>query len=272
MVSATARDLRARRSGTIAGRMRVSELMASIPSAEIRGDPGANVGEATYRSGDVVPGSLFFCVRGEHADGHDFGPDAERRGAAAVVVERWLDLRCPQVRVPSVRVAMGPVSAALFGRPSTELALAGVTGTNGKTTTTYLMESIFRAAGLRPGVIGTTGVRMDGTPLPFDRTTPEAPDLQRLLRGMADQGIRGVAMEVSSHGLDQHRVDGCRFASAIFTNLSQDHLDYHGTMEAYFEAKARLFTPELSDGGVINVDTLEGNRLAAEATIPVSTF
>jgi len=272
MPSATATDLRARRSGTIAGQMRLTGLTASIPGLEIRGDPNAEVTDVVYRSAEVMPGALFFGVPGDHVDGHDFAPEAEQRGAAALVVERWMDVRCAQVLVPSVRSAMGPMSAAFFGRPSTDLALAGVTGTNGKTTTTYLMESILRAAGFRPGVIGTTGVRMDGTPVPFDRTTPEAPDLQRLLRRMVDRAIQGVAMEVSSHGLDQRRVDGCRFASAIFTNLSQDHLDYHGTMEAYFEAKARLFTPELSDAGVINVDTPEGRRLAGEATIPVSTF
>src|ERR1051325_9838947 len=272
MPSATATDLRARRSGTIAGQMRLTGLTASIPGLEIRGDPNAEVTDVVYRSAEVMPGALFFGVPGDHVDGHDFAPEAEQRGAAALVVERWMDVRCAQVLVPSVRSAMGPMSAAFFGRPSTDLALAGVTGTNGKTTTTYLMESILRAAGFRPGVIGTTGVRMDGTPVPFDRTTPEAPDLQRLLRRMVDRAIQGVAMEVSSHGLDQRRVDGCRFASAIFTNLSQDHLDYHGTMEAYFEAKARLFPPELSDAGVLNVDTPEGRRLAGEATIPVSTF
>src|SRR5436190_13779461 len=272
MLSATASDPRARRSGTIACQMRLSELRAAVPQAEIRGDPNTVVTDVTYRSGDVALGSLFFCVPGDHVDGHDFAPGAEQRGAAAVVVERWVDVRCPQVLVHSVRKAMGPVSAEFFGRPAAHFSLAGVTGTNGKTTTTYLLEAIFRAAGMRPGIIGTTGVRMDGRPVPYDRTTPEAPDLQRLLRRMADEGILAVAMEVSSHGLDQHRVAGCRYGSAVFTNLSQDHLDYHGTMEAYFEAKARLFTAGLSDAGVVNVDTPLGKRLAAVAAIPVSTF
>src|SRR2546421_794264 len=167
---------------------------------------------------------------------------------------------------------MGPMSAAFFGWPSRELSLVGATGTNGKTTTTYLLESIFRAAGMKAGVVGTTGVRIDGAPVPFDRTTPEAPDLQNLLHRMAGLDIEGVAMEVSSHGLDQHRVDGCRFACAVFTNLSQDHLDYHGTMEAYFEAKARLFTPELSERGVVNLDSEHGARLAERAFVPTVTF
>ena len=148
--------------------------------------------------------------------------------------------------MPSVRQAMGPVAAELFGHPDRELRLVGVTGTNGKTTTTYLLESIFRSAGMAPAIIGTTGVRLDGRPLPLDRTTPEAPDLHRLLRRMADEGVRAVAMEVSSHGLEQHRVGGVRFDVAVFTNLTQDHLDYHGTLEAYLAAKARLFTPGVS--------------------------
>jgi UDP-N-acetylmuramoyl-L-alanyl-D-glutamate--2,6-diaminopimelate ligase len=189
-----------------------------------------------------------------------------------VVVERPLDVSCLQVVVPNVRAAMGPMSAAFFGQPSDRLTVVGVTGTNGKTTTTYLLESIFAAAGRIPGVIGTTGVRIGRRPIPFERTTPEGPDLQRLLFEMAEQGVRAVAMEVSSHGLDQRRVDGTRYACALFTNLSQDHLDYHGTMEAYFDAKARLFTPELSEAGVVNVDSPYGRRLAERAFVPIVTF
>jgi UDP-N-acetylmuramoyl-L-alanyl-D-glutamate--2,6-diaminopimelate ligase len=179
---------------------------------------------------------------------------------------------CSQVLVPSVRQAMGPMSSAFFGAPSSKLAAIGVTGTNGKTTTTYLLESIFTRAGLVPGVIGTTGVRLDHAPVPFDRTTPEAPDLQRLLFEMAEARVQALAMEVSSHGLDQHRVDGTRYRCAIFTNLSQDHLDYHGTMDTYFQAKARLFTRDLSDRGVINADSLHGQQLVPMAGIPVTTF
>lgn len=230
------------------------------------------VSDVVYRSAEASSGALFFCVPGGHADGHDHAAEAVRRRASAVVVERWLEVPCAQVRVPSVREAMGPVSAAFFGYPSDRFSLVGVTGTNGKTTTTYLLESIFRAAGLRPGLIGTTGVRVDAVSVPFERTTPEAPDLQRLLHGMAEDGIGAAAMEVSSHGLDQHRVDGSRYRCAIFTNLSQDHLDYHGTMEAYFSAKARLFTKELSDVAVINADTPEGRRLAEVASVPAVRF
>ena len=250
----------------------LSELTASLARAEVHGDPSVLVTDVAYRSAEVRPGALFFCVPGVNVDGHAFAGEAEARGAAAVVVERWLEVGCPQVLVPSVRRAMGPMAAAVFRHPSRELTVVGVTGTNGKTTTTYLMESIFRTSGSRAGVIGTTGVRIDGVPVPFDRTTPEAPDLQRLLRRMAGDGIGAVAMEVSSHGLHQHRVDGCRFTCAVFTNLSQDHLDYHGSMEEYFAAKARLFTPALSERGVVNGDTAEGRALAVSGQVPVVTF
>jgi UDP-N-acetylmuramoyl-L-alanyl-D-glutamate--2,6-diaminopimelate ligase len=230
------------------------------------------VSDVAYRSADVEPGSLFVCVRGAHTDGHQFAETAARAGASAVVVERWLDTPTPQVLVPSVREAMGPMSAAFFDHPAKRTTVVGVTGTNGKTTTTYLLESIFRAAGLTPGLIGTTGVRMAGRSVPFDRTTPEAPDLQRLLRRMVDERIDAVAMEVSSHGLDQHRVDGTIYGCAVFTNLSQDHLDYHGTLEAYFEAKARLFTPVFTQRAAINWDSPEGRRLLDRTAIRTVTF
>jgi UDP-N-acetylmuramoyl-L-alanyl-D-glutamate--2,6-diaminopimelate ligase len=250
----------------------LDELLTSVQGAEVRGDRGVRIVDVTYRSSDVKRGSLFFCVPGTRTDGHLFAGEAVEAGAAAVVVERWLDVPGAQVRVSSVRRAMGPVSAAFFQHPSRRLVMTGVTGTNGKTTTTYVLESIFRAAGLRPGVVGTTGVRIDGGVVPFDRTTPEAPDLQRLLARMASEGVAACAMEVSSHGLHQFRVDGTRFACALFTNLSQDHLDYHGTLEDYFQAKARLFTPELSDRAVVNGDTSQGRALAERAEIPTVTF
>ncbi len=253
----------------------LAALVAAFPGrpVEVRGgDQGTRILDVTYRSGDVRAGSLFFCVPGLQADGHSFAPAAVSAGAIALVVERWLALDALQVLVPSVRRAMGPMSAAFFGRPSERLAVVGVTGTNGKTTTTYLLESIFAAGGIRPGVVGTTGVRIDGRTVPFERTTPEAPDLQRLLAQMAGGGVGAVAMEVSSHGLDQRRVDGSRFTCAVFTNLSQDHLDYHGTMEDYLAAKARLFTPELSARAVVNADSPEGRRLVEVGAIPTLSF
>jgi UDP-N-acetylmuramoyl-L-alanyl-D-glutamate--2,6-diaminopimelate ligase len=166
---------------------------------------------------------------------------------------------------------MGPMSAVVFGHPAGAMAAVGITGTNGKTTVTFLLESVFRAAGLIPGVIGTTGARIAGEPLELARTTPEAPELQRLLARMRDAGVRALAMEVSSHALAHHRVDGITFDVAVFTNLSQDHLDFHGSMEEYLSAKARLFTPALARRGVVNVDDAAGARIAARATIPVVT-
>jgi UDP-N-acetylmuramoyl-L-alanyl-D-glutamate--2,6-diaminopimelate ligase len=249
----------------------LSDLASDLPNAEIRGDAGVRVSGLCYRSEDAVAGSLFFCVPGAVLDGHAFAEEAVARGAVALVVEGMLDTPATQVLVPSVRRAMGPISAAFFGRPADAMTVVGITGTNGKTTTTYLLEAVFRAAGRIPGLIGTTGVRIDGRPEPFPRTTPEAPDLHRLFASMGDEGVDAVAMEVSSHGLDQHRVDGVRFSCAVFTNLSQDHLDYHTSMEEYFAAKARLFTPAMSERAVVNLDDEHGRRLLASG-LPTLTF
>jgi UDP-N-acetylmuramoyl-L-alanyl-D-glutamate--2,6-diaminopimelate ligase len=249
----------------------VADLVVSLPRHEVQGDRSVNVVDVVYRSQDAVPGSLFFCVPGSGRDGHDFAAEAVARGTVALVVDRWLPLDVVQVRIPSVREAMGPMSAAFFARPGDRMTVVGVTGTNGKTTITYLLESVFRRSGRVAGVIGTTGFRMDGDPLPLPMTTPEAPDLHRLLARMADRGVEAVAMEVSSHGLHQHRVDGIRFRCSVFTNLSQDHLDYHASMEEYFEAKARLFTPELSEMAVVNLDSPQGRRLLRSG-LPTVTF
>jgi UDP-N-acetylmuramoyl-L-alanyl-D-glutamate--2,6-diaminopimelate ligase len=250
---------------------RLADLLDGIDHKDVRGNPGLAIDGLTYRSGEAAQGALFFCVPGTRVDGHDYAADAVGRGAAVVVTERLLPLDVTQVVVPSVRAAMGPISAAFFGHPTDRLAIVGVTGTNGKTTTTYLLESIFRSAGLSPGVIGTTGVRLAGEPVPFPRTTPEAPDLQRLLADMVERGVEAVAMEVSSHGLHQHRVSGVRFGCAVFTNLSQDHLDYHGTIEEYLRSKALLFTPEMADRAAVNVDVPEGRTLL-DRGIPTLTY
>jgi UDP-N-acetylmuramoyl-L-alanyl-D-glutamate--2,6-diaminopimelate ligase len=248
----------------------LSSLLDGLADPEVRGSATTPVRALCNRSAEAEPGSLFFCVPGEHLDGHDFAGDAAARGATVLLVERWLPVDVTQVRVPSVREAMGPVAAAFHGRPADRLTLVGVTGTSGKTTITYLLEAVFRAAGWVPGVIGTTGVRIDGRPVPLARTTPEAVDLHAILARMLDTGVRATAMEVSSHGLDQHRVGGARFDVAVFTNLSQDHLDYHDSMEAYLAAKARLFTPELSDRAVVNHDSPEGRSLVGR--IPTLTY
>jgi UDP-N-acetylmuramoyl-L-alanyl-D-glutamate--2,6-diaminopimelate ligase len=249
----------------------LADVVARVHDHRLRGDPSVRVTDVVYRSTDSGPGALFCCIRGAQLDGHDFAQDATSRGAASLLVERWLPLDVAQVLVPSVRAAIGPVAAEVFGRPSDRLTMIGITGTNGKTTTSFLLESVLRGFGTTPGVIGTTGVRVDGRPSPLPRTTPEAPDLQRLLATMVAEDVGAVAMEVSSHGLQQHRVDGIRFRAAVFTNLSQDHLDYHASMQEYFEAKARLFTRAMCDVGVVNHDSAEGRRIA-EPGLPKLTY
>jgi UDP-N-acetylmuramoyl-L-alanyl-D-glutamate--2,6-diaminopimelate ligase len=250
----------------------LAAVAAAVDDAEIRDGDGVFVADASFDSREVRSGALFFCVRGAAVDGHAFAAAAAAAGAAALVVERWLDVELPQVRVRSVREAMGPMSAAVFARPADALTVVGVTGTNGKTTTSYLLESVFAAAGLVPGVIGTTGARIAGDPAPLARTTPEAPDLHRLLAAMRDRGVTTVAMEVSSHALAQDRVGGIRFDVAAFTNLSQDHLDFHPDMETYFETKAALFTPERASAAVIGIDDDHGRRLRGLSTVPALTY
>lgn len=246
------------------------ELLASLPHARVEGNLDVPVSGVTYRSSDAGPGSLFFAVKGEHRDGHDFAAEAVANGAAVVVVERPLGTGAVEVIVPSVRESMGTVSGSFYRHPSDAMLVIGVTGTNGKTTTTYLLERVVRAAGMVPGMIGTTGVRIDGQVVDYGRTTPEAPDLHRMLAEMRDAGVGAVAMEVSSHGLHQHRVGGIRFSCAVFTNLSQDHLDYHGTIDEYFRAKSLLFRSEAAERAAINHDSPEGRSLVGR--VPTLTF
>ncbi len=238
--------------------MRVTELLGSVDVIGTRGDPGAvDVSGIEFDSRHVRVGSLFCCVPGRTSDGHDFAAAAVRGGATALVCERFLDVDVPQVRVAEggVRPAMAQVASAFFGFPSHHMAMVGVTGTNGKTTVTHLVLSILTAAGTPAAVIGT---------LTGERTTPESPELQATLAGMRDEGRQAVAMEVSSHALTQHRVDGIVFDVSAFTNLSHDHLDHHHSMEAYFAAKASLFAPERTRLAVVNVDDPWGARLSRQ--------
>ncbi|MBI4728792.1 MAG: UDP-N-acetylmuramoyl-L-alanyl-D-glutamate--2,6-diaminopimelate ligase [Acidobacteria bacterium] len=250
----------------------LSRLLAETPGAEVRGDPDVLVDDLAYDSRDVPDSSLFFCVSGARSDGHLHAPEAVRSGASALVVERWLDVAATQVRVDSVRAAMGPLSAAFFEHPSRSLPIVGVTGTNGKTTTSFMLERAFEAAGIKAGLIGTIVTRVAGEVLPVTRTTPEAPDLQRLLARMRASGVGGVAMEVSSHGLALRRIDSTRFACAVFTNLTQDHLDFHGTMEDYFAAKALLFSGGLAERAAVNADDPHGRSLLASSGLPAVSF
>ena len=245
--------------------------LAPAVQGEVRGDPATMVGDVVLDTRKVAPGALFCCVPGARVDGHDLAGKALDAGAVALVVQRPLELKAPQLVVGRVRDALAPLAAAFFDHPSRRLDLVGVTGTNGKTTTTFLLEAIFRAAGRVPGVLGTVEVRVGDDRRPAIHTTPEAPDLQRLLAEMADSGVQAAAMEVSSHGLALHRVDGTRFKAAIFTNLTQDHLDFHADLDDYFLAKRRLFTPAFTPLGVVNLDDPHGRLLAGTAEIAVVT-
>src|SRR5215213_7328844 len=231
---------------------------------DLLGDgPDTDIVALAYDNRAVGPGTLFFCVPGFTRDGHDFAPDAIARGASALVVERPLGTSVPEVRVADVRAAMAPAAAAFHGDPTATLRAVGITGTNGKTTTAFLVRGLLEAAGRRTGLVGTITAVVGGEERPMVRTTPEAIDLQRMFAEMRDAGDEAVVMEVSSHALALHRADAIHWAVAIFTNLTQDHLDFHPTMEDYFAAKRRLFEsgPAVA---VINVDDPYGARLARE--------
>ena len=242
--------------------MNLERLVAALEPAELAGAP-VDVLDLAYDARVVSPGALFFCVPGQRADGHDFAEEALERGAAALVVERRLPLEVAQVIVADARAAMAPAADVFFGEPTTELQVAGVTGTSGKTTTSFLLFAILAAAGRRPGLLGTIEARVGGERRAVQRTTPEAIDLQRTFREMLDAGDRSCAMEASSHASALHRLDRTRFAALVFTNLSQDHLDFHADMEDYFQAKRRLFL-EGSPPAAVNVGDEWGRRLAAE--------
>ena len=224
---------------------------------------GVEVTDLAYDARAVTPGAVFFCIPGKTADGHAFATEAVDRGAVALVVERRLaGLDVPQLIVPSVREAMGPTAAEFFGRPSDTLEIAAVTGTNGKTTTAFLIQAILEAAGRRPALLTNIRRVVGGEERPTGLNTPEAIDLQRLFREMLDAGDRSCAMEATSIGGAQGRLAGTRFRVLVFTNLTQDHLDFHGTMDAYFAAKRALF--DQADAAVVNADDEWGRRLAAE--------
>jgi UDP-N-acetylmuramoyl-L-alanyl-D-glutamate--2,6-diaminopimelate ligase len=239
----------------------------SIERRAVAGEAQVQVSGIAYDSRRAAPGSVFVALRGQHEDGTAFAPQAIARGAALVVAEAAPPDDAPPVpwvRVSDARLALALLADRFFGHPSGDLALVGITGTNGKTTTAYLLRSIFEAAGNRCGLIGTVTYSLGGEERPAARTTPEAPDLQAMLREMVDHGCSAAVMEVSSHALAQHRVDGTRFAAGVFTNLTRDHLDFHGDMESYAAAKRRLF--DMLPAGapaVVNVDDPRGAALAA---------
>jgi len=254
--------------------MVLDELSAGIPGSRLHSrrpsGGGTEITGIVYRADRAAPGSMFACLRGVRADGHDFAAQAVERGASALLVERPLDLDVPQLEVADGRLAMALLAGMLEGHPSEALAVVGVTGTNGKTTSAFLLHAVLEAAGRRCGLIGTIEARVGGRVEAVSHTTPESVDLQHLLARMRDGGDAACAMEVSSHALAQRRVAGMRFAAALFTNLTRDHLDYHADVEEYYLAKRGLFVRPAAEGpnppGAANLDDAFGRRLAAEAS------
>lgn len=241
----------------------IESTFAGVPHVALHCENGPyEVRSLEFSSRDVKPGSLFFCVPGTVVDGHDFAADALKRGAVGLVVERELDLDAPQFVVDDARVALALCSANFYGNPSRKLDVVGITGTNGKTTTCFLVEHIVRHVGRRAGLIGTVECHVADEVRPSSHTTPESRDFQALLASMVDAHVDVCACEVSSHALDLGRVRGTHFAVAAFSNLTQDHLDYHKTMDDYFAAKARLFTECEPAACVICTDSDAGKRMA----------
>lgn len=246
--------------------MRLETLLHRVADVDLTRAAGSDdpeIGSVVHDTRDVTAGSLFCCVPGRRFDGHDLAGDAVAAGAVALLVERPVDAAVPQVGTSSVRDAMGPVAAAFWDHPSRQMAVVGVTGTSGKTTTTHLLRSVLEASGRSTGLLGT---------LSGPRTTPEAPELQAHLAAELTAGRQAMVMEVSSHALVEGRVRATRFAVAVFTNLSHDHLDYHPDMDSYFEAKASLFTPGYADSAVVNLDDPRGEELARRALVPTEGY
>jgi UDP-N-acetylmuramoyl-L-alanyl-D-glutamate--2,6-diaminopimelate ligase len=261
--------------------MTLRELLENLPYLETHGDAAVSIESLTCDSRAVEPGALFFALRGVQADGHRYIAQAAAAGAAAIVLEDAASApaELPWVRVADGRAAMGHMAALFNGNPTATKPLIGITGTNGKTTTTYLIEAILAAAGQQAAVLGTISYRFGATTIQASHTTPESTELQRAFRQLAEAGAQAFVMEVSSHALEQKRVDGCQFDVGIFSNLTRDHLDYHVTMESYLEAKSRFFTDLLRPSpekprrrAVINMDDPYGAEIARRCACPVVTF
>ena len=251
--------------------MKLSQLTINMPELlELTAD--AEIGTLTANSKEKCDRGLFFCIRGGRVDAHDFAPQAIENGCVALVVERKLDIDCPQVLVTDVRAAMTRIASAFNGHPQQRMKLIGITGTKGKTTTTFLLKSIFEAAGLRCGIIGTTGCIAGKTKLPSKLTTPDPIEMFKILRIMADAGVQVVCMEVSAHALYLRKLVAMTFEAAAYTNLSQDHLDFFGTMEKYFEAKKLLFAADMVRNAVINVDEETAPQIMDGLSCPTLTY
>lgn len=253
--------------------MKLKEVLSNVPGLKVTGDPEIEISGLTYSSRLVEPGFLFAALHGKKADGHAFIADALDRGARAILSERAQppNLRVTWVEAADAREALALAAANFYGHPSLRMKVIGVTGTKGKTTFTYLLEAILRRAGARPAVIGTINYRWGAQSHEAERTTPEAPDLERMLTSMVSAGITHCLIEVSSHALDLKRVWGIHFDVAVFTNLSAEHLDYHATMEDYFESKKKLFfLNRKKRTAVVNLDDPWGKKLILE--LPLTTI
>ncbi len=254
--------------------MTLQSLLADLPYLlDTRGDLTVDINHVTANSREKVEKGLFFCISGMHFDAHQFVPQAVSNGCVALVVERFLpDIAVPQVLVSDGRASMARVAAAFYGHPARQLKLVGVTGTKGKTTTSYLVKAILEQAGYTCGLIGTTGNLIGNKKLKSELTTPDPIELQATLRQMADAGVQVVSMEVSAHALDLRKLDGLTFEAASYTNLSQDHLDYFHTMERYFEAKKQLFTSGMVRNASFNADEDTTPAMLKELNIPYLTY
>ena len=254
--------------------MLLKDLMLSVPGAvESSGNLNIEIGDLTMNSRDTAQNGLFFCISGSRVDAHDFAPQAVENGCTALVVSHFINtLNVPQIKVQNVRSAMAYISSAFFGHPAHKLRLIGVSGTKGKTTTTYLVKSIMEEAGFKVGLIGTTGNMIGDRCIKSVLTTPDSIDLHRTFRQMLDEGVEIVCMEVSAHAIDMHRVDGLFFEAACYTNLSQDHLDYFHTMENYFEAKKKFFTSNFALNVSLNIDDETSLQILDDMTVPYLTY
>ena len=253
--------------------MKLSVLFEQLPYlVETRGNMDTEIAALCSNSREKTADALFFCIPGARFDAHDFAPQAIANGCVALVVDHFVDADVPQVKVSNVRAAMSRMAAAFYGHPAEEMRFVGVTGTKGKTTTTYMIKSILEQAGLMVGLIGTTGNMIGEKRIASNYTTPDPIDLQRDLRAMADAGVQAVVMEVSAHAIDMFRLDGLNFEVGAYTNLSQDHLDYFGSMDAYFECKKRFFTSGMVRNAILNVDEETSVGILRDIEVPHLTF
>ena len=253
--------------------MLLKDLLIELPGAvEVRGKEETEIGALVTNSREKTENGLFFCISGLRFDAHDFANQAVENGCSALIVERFVDAPAVQVKVDNVRCAMAHIASAFYGHPARSLRMVGVCGTKGKTTTSYLMKAILEQAGLKTGLIGTTGNMIGQKHLPSNMTTPDPVDLHKCLRQMVDEGVEAVSMEVSAHAVDMHRLAGVDFEAACYTNFSQDHLDYFGTMEKYFEAKKDFFMHGQVKNAALNADEETSESIRRDLKVPFLTF